>query len=176
MNVEKAAFISKCQKFRWWLSRRWASGDKVLWVMLNPSTADHEVDDPTIRRIIHFSRSWGYAGLTVVNLFPFRSSSPTECKEWFYSQTPEVQKGFEENREVIKKMMTQHDRILAAWGNLFPSIQAKNLIQWVFGQTSTPIFCLGQTQSGNPIHPMARGEHRVPDDAKPVIFQVGKCR
>ena len=50
--------------------------------MLNPSTADHQKDDPTIQRIIKFTRSWNYGGLVVVNVFPYRSPSPKECKRW----------------------------------------------------------------------------------------------
>src|SRR4051812_19920431 len=75
-TMRKGASISSCELYRWTLTRDWADGARVCWVMLNPSDADHEIDDPTILR------SWGYSGFTVVNLYPFRSPSPPKCKEW----------------------------------------------------------------------------------------------
>src|ERR1035438_9465086 len=64
---------------RWWIDRpkRWAA-----WLMLNPSKADAERDDPTMRRVIHFSQSWGYDGCTVVNLYPFITSDPRKLWPW----------------------------------------------------------------------------------------------
>lgn len=76
--VKRAASISECGTYRWTLQRRWAAGERVCWIMLNPSTADAERDDPTVLRCMAFSRSWGYGGLIVVNLYPFRSSKPAE--------------------------------------------------------------------------------------------------
>ena len=76
--MERAADISSDGLYRWTLRRRWGDGDDVVWVMLNPSTADANKDDPTLRRIIQFSDGWGYGGLLVVNLLPFRSSNPAE--------------------------------------------------------------------------------------------------
>lgn len=49
--------------------------------MLNPSTADENVDDPTIRRCINFAKDWGYGGMYVGNLFAFRTAYPKELKE-----------------------------------------------------------------------------------------------
>lgn len=73
--MRKAASISPCKRYRWWLSRDWAIGPRVLWIMLNPSTADAENDDPTIGRVTDFTaRTFGAAGFSVVNLYSFRAS------------------------------------------------------------------------------------------------------
>lgn len=66
--------------YRYELRRRWAAGPQVAWVMLNPSTADADANDATIRRCVAFSRSWGYGALVVVNLFALRSTDPTALK------------------------------------------------------------------------------------------------
>ena len=78
-NQNRRAIVSACGKYRYRLSRMWDSKKPcVLFIMLNPSTADHEKDDNTIRRCISFAKSWGYGGLYVGNLFPYRATKPEE--------------------------------------------------------------------------------------------------
>lgn len=62
--------------YRYLLMRRWGSGDPVLWVMLNPSTADDAADDPTIRKCMGFASRWGFCAIEVVNLFAWRATKP----------------------------------------------------------------------------------------------------
>ncbi len=59
----------------------------VVWVMLNPSTADHVHDDPTIRRCMGFARAWGYGGIAVVNLYAWRATDPGFDYPWINFQT-----------------------------------------------------------------------------------------
>ena len=69
--METSAVLSPCRQYRYALWRKWADGPQVLFVMLNPSTADESVDDPTIRRCISFAKAWGFGSLSVGNLFAF---------------------------------------------------------------------------------------------------------
>lgn len=76
--MNRTALVSPCGLYRYVLTRQWAPGPVVAFVGLNPSTADAEVDDPTIRRCLAFAKSWGCGGLTMVNLFAFRATQPTD--------------------------------------------------------------------------------------------------
>ncbi|MFZ9271622.1 MAG: DUF1643 domain-containing protein [Prochlorococcaceae cyanobacterium] len=75
------AAFSPCGRYRWWLRRQWQpQGPVLLFVGLNPSRADGQRDDPTLRRLVGFARQWGYGALEVVNLFGRISASPALLK------------------------------------------------------------------------------------------------
>lgn len=74
--MNRWANLSECGQYRYALGRYWAPGQWVVLVGLNPSTADAEQDDPTIRRCVTFAKDWGYAGLVMLNLFAFRATKP----------------------------------------------------------------------------------------------------
>ena len=76
----RTASFSGDRRYRYRLGRRWGTGAELPWIMLNPSTADDSGDDPTIRRVISFSRSWGYGACSVVNLFAFRCTDPGDLR------------------------------------------------------------------------------------------------
>ncbi|MDO5705795.1 MAG: DUF1643 domain-containing protein, partial [Paracoccus sp. (in: a-proteobacteria)] len=72
------AMYSRCGGHRYLLERRWAPGARLVWVMLNPSTATELSNDPTIERVERRSRMLGYDALSVVNLFAFRATRPAD--------------------------------------------------------------------------------------------------
>lgn len=130
-------------EYRYWLTRQWGDGPKACWIMLNPSTADAEQDDPTIRRCISFSKRWGCGSLVVVNLFARRCTRPVHLKDPGDPVGPE-------NRRVIADAMTDAGVVVAAWG-AHPMAQepAGGLLA-----SSRPLYCLGKTKDGAPRHPL----------------------
>ena len=109
--MKRGAIISKCGKYRYKLVREWnKSKGKVLFIMLNPSTADDKKDDKTITRCINFAKDWGYGGLMVGNLFAYRTTYP---KELFKTTDPEGK----DNLKKIKEMIKDADLVICAWGN-----------------------------------------------------------
>lgn len=79
--IAAAARFSACGRYRWWLERCWdGERPKLLFIGLNPSRADAERDDPTLRRLQGFARAWGYGGLEVLNLFARVAVSPAELR------------------------------------------------------------------------------------------------
>lgn len=177
VEIRREAEISPCGMFRWTLKRFWHAGPYVCWVMLNPSTADAERDDPTIREVIRFTRLWGYQGLVVVNLYPFRSSSPAVCRRWSEQNeyANDVNDALDHNRKVILDVTNDADLIMAAWGappwaHGWSEVIADD-IRGTFdhGGPVRQIHCLGTTQDGSPKHPLARGVHRIPRDQQPIF-------
>ena len=174
-HIIKRASISGCGTYRHWLTRQWGPNrsSRVCWIMLNPSTADHQKDDPTLLRIIKFSQSWGYDGLIVVNLYPFRSSSPKKCKSWLAAG--QVLGRIDSNLVVLANAVEFSSLTMAAWGN--GADWDTRIVANVLGKiNSTPpttlIHCLGTTRAGNPKHPLARGKHRVTNDQQPVPWNA----
>ena len=78
--MNRAAIISPCGQFRYWLRRQWGGDGTLLYVMLNPSTADADVDDATVRRCIRFARDHGFGAMEVVNLFAHRATKPADLR------------------------------------------------------------------------------------------------
>lgn len=80
-GVEGAALFSPCGRYRWWLVRHWRpEGSAVLFPGLNPSTADGQQDDPTLRRLCGLARQWGHGRLLVLNLFSRVGRDPARLR------------------------------------------------------------------------------------------------
>ncbi len=153
--MDKGAVISECGKYRYQLWRIWDETlPLVLWIMHNPSTADADVDDPTIRRCINFTKSWGYGGLYVGNLSAFRATNPKDVpKESFFTSF---------NLESIDEMIVKTMITVLAMGN--PIGSHKFTIDTEKGE----YYYLKLTKSGNPCHPLY-----LRSDLKPVLFTGG---
>lgn len=141
------ASLSPCGTYRWMLRRRWAlAGPGVVWIMLNPSTADAREDDPTIRRCVGFSRALGAACMTVVNLFAFRATEPDELLD---AADPV---GEPHNDLTIQSLCAFETRIVCAWGrHKLAARRAAHVLEHVVRR---PAFCLGRNADGSPKHPL----------------------
>ncbi|HEY5482808.1 MAG TPA: DUF1643 domain-containing protein [Propionibacteriaceae bacterium] len=129
------------------------SGDwNLYWIMLNPSTADEELDDPTIRRVKGFTARLGFSRLTVVNLYGLRATSPADL--W----TADDPIGPENDLAV--KQAALHaayfsSPIVAAWGALARPKRVEEVLALIRGVRAMGLLsCLGTTNSGAPRHPL----------------------
>jgi hypothetical protein len=174
-----SAEISDCQQYRYRLGRLWGDGDSVCFIGLNPSTADAVADDPTVRRWSHFARAWGRDGFIAVNIFPFRSSSPAECRRWARGET-DIFTAYERvgaadyNARRIHETLTDVNLAVACWGAGNWDHEYAEQVLSRANAAGHDIYVFGLTAHGHPIHPMARGKHRVPDDAKPVLWRPAR--
>jgi len=81
-SPSSGAVFSDCERYRYRLWRVWdESKPKACFVMLNPSTATHEILDPTVSRCKKRAETLGYGGLEVVNIFALRSTDPRALYE-----------------------------------------------------------------------------------------------
>lgn len=161
----RTADVSACGDYRWSLGRRWAEGPCLAWLMLNPSRADAEGDDPTLMRVTAFSRRWGYGSLRVVNLYPFRSPHPAALASWLAAGLG-VRGAMARNAEAVAEALDGCAGVVAAWGAKGDTALAA---QALAGRRT---LCLGTTLSGAPLHPLARGRMRVPDDSVPRHYRL----
>jgi hypothetical protein len=147
------AEISDCGLYRYRLWRRWGSGAHVLWIMLNPSTADGMTDDPTIRRCVGFARDWSYDGIRVVNLVAYRATDPKDMwgKEEIFTAT---------NYSVLEQEMGAEKcgAIVVGWGasgrRVFGAALLYQLERDVVDLTHRSLRCFGVTKHGHPLHPL----------------------
>lgn len=139
-----SAIFSEDRVYRYALERRWGSGPFVLFVMLNPSTADEHVDDPTIRRCVGFARGWGYGGLLVANLFAYRATDPSELALADDPVGPDCDVWLETCS--LRSSLT-----IAAWG---AHRAAAPRVADVYEHLGDRVACLGRTADGSPRHPV----------------------
>ncbi len=141
------ARFSDCQTYRYRLERTWGHSGRLTWVMLNPSTADATQDDPTIRRIISFTKTFGYDGAWVVNLFALRATDPAQLK---CHRDPVGPLNFQE----ITAVFDAPAPIICAWGaNAAAKEQAAKFL-WRAYCEKRQLFSLGRTKRGSPRHPL----------------------
>jgi hypothetical protein len=147
-STVKSAVIDPSGTYRYSLTRSWHSGrPRVCWVMLNPSTADAEVDDPTIRKCIGFSRLWGFGALEVVNLFAYRATSPKALPLAKDPVGPD-------NAAFIRDAIDNADKVVAAWGADVMAREGSAPFACIVWARSTPVYHLGLTKAGAPRHPL----------------------
>lgn len=152
-GLHRAAEFDATGQYRYWLQRTWR-GDRptLTLVMLNPSRADHQRDDPTVRRCLGLAQGWQFGCLTVVNLFAYCTTSPAVLKTVADPVGPE-------NDLYLRQACDQADQIVLAWGNggtLHGRDRAVGLLLAPYGDR---LYCLGQNRTGQPRHPLYVPRH-----------------
>lgn len=158
-SVCRSADISEDGVYRYRLLRQWSIRPRSLpfrvlpFVMLNPSTADADIDDPTIRRCVGFALREGYDGIGVWNLYALRATKPGNLPADHGTAV-----GPENDRRLQNLFWWAKDAqqpIVAGWGaNAKPRRVAEVLA--MPGATNV-LHCLGVTASGSPRHPLYVG-------------------
>lgn len=153
---ESGAIFSPCRMYRYALWRIWdRSKPLCMFTGLNPSTADEQLNDPTIRREIGFAQSWNYGGLLKGNAFGFRSTDPKGLR---LALLPIG----DDNDHVLSVLAAMADLKIAAWGadSFVSPNRARGLLERL-----GDVHCLGVTKGGYPKHPLY-----LKKDLKPMPF------
>ena len=166
-NLTSFAKLSSCKRYRYFLSREWDPQlPYLLFIGLNPSTADAEKNDRTTHKLIELVKSWKrYGGLIIVNLYAFIDTKQNEI--W---SLPSIEEMIgTKNREVIEDIINRDDigMIIVGWGNnavnwrgskVVPDIyfqQIQDIYDFVLRKADKELYCLGYNQGGMPAHPLS---------------------
>ena len=151
-NILRKARFSIDKKHRYRLSRHWdLNKPQLLYIMLNPSIGNEKIDDPTIRRLLSFTRKFDYGGFFVGNLFTYITPNP---------KTLDTSIGLtNKNLNILTNLVSKVDKVVYAWGNSFE--EPNELKTFV----SNPM-CFGKNINGTPKHPLY-----LPSDSKLLNFR-----
>ncbi|QDT66483.1 hypothetical protein V22_37510 [Calycomorphotria hydatis] len=142
-KVIKKATISQCGMYRYRLDRDWGDSKRIVIVGLNPSTADAQIDDPTVRRCVAFAKQFGFDALTIINLFAFRATKPSVLATVTNPVGPR-------NNVHIRMAIEESDLVVFAWG---ATPLAEKRSEFLHGLVDRPA-CFGHTKFGAPKHPL----------------------
>lgn len=148
-SVERKAPMVPGPRYRYALDRVWNEKQPVmLWVMLNPSSAGAHQDDPTIRKVVKFAKTYGMGGLRVVNLFSLIATDPKDLPPSDANSTT-----LGEYANVLPTLDAASARgvlTVVAWGaHRLAAVRAK-----VWSGFLGDVWCLNRNQDGSPVHPL----------------------
>lgn len=169
--LEISATVDGC--YRYTLGRKWDWFNRiVVFVMLNPSTADIDTDDPTVGRCISFAHSWGYGGVEVVNLFAFRSTDPDLVAQFAGDPVGPANDFF------LDRAIARRDALtVLAYGNIPKALQKygrdEKVLSLLQKHHKTPM-CLARTKAGHPGHPLYLRANLTPIELvhAPVMWET----
>lgn len=149
LKMKRSAIIEG--SFRYSLEREWnPSKEGVLFVLLNPSTADDNIDDNTVKKCIGFAKQWGYGSLEIVNLFAYRATDP---KVLFLAEQEGKDVIGPKNDKYIQEAMDRAEKTIVGWGEMGKNAlerckQVQNMLQ------GKEIECFGVGKKMQPKHPL----------------------
>ena len=157
-DVVSVARFSDCRRYRFTLSRTWDAGrPSALFVMMNPSTADEHVNDPTVARCMGFARAWGYGRLLVGNVCAYRATDKTAL----LGLADPVGPG---NIDAIVGMARAADVTVVAHGQLPKGLQGHaEAVCAALRDAGIALTALRLSKDGVPVHPLY-----LPKDLRPV--------
>lgn len=163
----KGAYFSACEVYRYLLWRVWEpSAPKLMWLMLNPSTADSFKNDPTVERCSRRAAIMGYGSMVVCNIFALRSTNPAVL----YQHNDPVGRG---NDEAIFEASNWADQIILGWGGhgayLNRGAEVMGLLERHISRGA--VKCLEWNQDGHPKHPLYIGYDVQPKVVPPALLQ-----
>ena len=121
------------------------SGRLLMWIGLNPSTADETQLDPTLTRILGYSLREGYDGFIMTNLFAWRATDPKDMKAAPDPVGPE-------NDRWLLECAKQSGKVVAAWGS-HGSFQGRaEHVGRILRKFE--VVCLTRNADGAPGHPL----------------------
>lgn len=161
------AAFDAAREYRYRLWRTWdAEKPAVAFVMLNPSTADEDADDPTIRRCVGYASEWGYGTLEVVNLFGLRATDPSALRD---HRDPVG----DANDEYLRRVCDAAAFVVAAWGgNGYIRDRGRQVARFLDAQ----LHALDTTRDGHPVHPLYQPADAVPEPWDERSLETGKTR
>lgn len=143
----RQAALSKDKKYRFQLDRIWDRNLPCIgFILLNPSTADHKKDDPTIRKLIGYATKWGFGSLKVVNINPYRCKSPENL---IYNSIPDEVRGA--NVIYIQAIYRFSSIVVCGWGNNSLDIDIESIKEHIKPKRT---YCFEKNKNGNPRHPL----------------------
>lgn len=143
MSLDRSAVV--VGPYRYMLTR--GKGEQCGVVMLNPSTADALEDDATIRKLIGFTRDWGYPSFVVGNVYAFRSTDPKHL--WADHGGDIVGPDNDGYLHAISTLPL----IVVAWGKHAKPERVQKVTE-ILRSSGRPLFCLGVNYDGSPKHPL----------------------
>jgi len=149
LSLPKGARFSPDRVYRYRLEREVApmANGTVCFIMLNPSTADEEQDDPTIRRCMGYTKAWGFSRLVVVNLFAFRATDPRALRKVADPQ------GIENGQQIFLAAQAA-ELVVGAWGTHGSyRNQGRNTVE-MLRHRHVAVYALALTKAGEPVHPL----------------------
>ncbi len=150
--LDSGAEFSPCGRYRGMLWRRWDDRPPLAAIMLNPSTADAEQDDPTVHRVVMRARMMGFGGLRVGNIFTLRATDPAELRRCADPIGP--------NADLyLARICDGAGMIICGWGNhgALPGRRrprCQEVIDLLFGEIGHTLHALRLTNEGQPAHPL----------------------
>ncbi len=156
-DAPSVANYSDCKKYRYDLTRVWdPEGRKVLFVMLNPSTATEVQNDPTVERCERRARALGFGAFRVCNIFAYRATDPKDMRAQADPVGPL-------NDAAIREGVDWADEVVAAWGAHGEHLERGAAVEALLRETGTRPKHLGLTKAGHPKHPLYIGYSVQPE-------------